>query len=72
VSVTDSVANRLHYAFSPAGVPIAECELEPGETSVLSDLAAAARVGGAHLLCVYSTADLSAAPASRPGSAIED
>jgi hypothetical protein len=63
--VTVSAADRLQYAHSPAGEPIAEYELEPGEEGLLPELATAARKHGANRLCVYSTADLSAAGFAR-------
>jgi hypothetical protein len=58
------VSSRLSYARSPAGEPIAEIELEPGEMGLLPSLAQEARAGGARL-CVYCTADLSGAGFSR-------
>jgi hypothetical protein len=63
--VTVSAADRLQYSHSPAGEPIAEYELEPGEEGLLPELATAARQHGASKLCVYSTADLSAAGFAR-------
>jgi hypothetical protein len=59
--VTATPAVLLQYARTPAGVPIAEYELAPGEEALLPRLAAVARDHGAHRLCVYITADLSTA-----------
>jgi hypothetical protein len=64
-SVTANAADRLQYAHSPAGEPIAEYELERGDEGLLPMLASAARQHGAARLCVYSTADLSAAGLAR-------
>ncbi|HUB42513.1 MAG TPA: hypothetical protein VMA72_26975 [Streptosporangiaceae bacterium] len=58
--MTARAADRLQYGQSPAGDPIAEYELEPGDQNLLPTLAGAARRHGARRLCVYSTADLSA------------
>jgi hypothetical protein len=63
--VTISAADRLQYAHSPAGEPIAEYELEPGDEGLLPMLAAEARQHGASRLCVYSTSDLSEAGFAR-------
>jgi hypothetical protein len=63
--LTASASDGLQYAQSPAGEPIAEYELEPGDEGVLPVLAAAARQHGASWLCVYSTADLSRAGFAR-------
>jgi hypothetical protein len=61
-------ASRLIFARSPAGDPIAECELDASETELTGALAALARSGGARLLWVHCTADLSGAGfSSRPG-----
>ena len=54
-------AGRLIYARTPGGEPVAECELEPGEVGLLAGLVSAAAAGGAALLWVHSTADLSGA-----------
>ncbi len=59
--MTSSAADRLSYACNPAGVPIAEIELAPHDTSQLRELAIVAALHGARLLCVYSAADLSGA-----------
>ncbi len=59
--MTVSASSRLQYARSPAGEPIAECELDPGDTGLLAELASAPRRHGARRLCAYSTADLSGA-----------
>lgn len=61
-------AGRLIFARSPAGDPIAECELNAAETSLIGAIAEEARSGGARLLWVHCTADLSSAGFSRrPG-----
>ncbi|HEV2376594.1 MAG TPA: hypothetical protein VGS19_31015 [Streptosporangiaceae bacterium] len=61
-------AGRLVFAWSPAGDPIAECQLDATETSMAGVLAEAASRGGARLLWVHCTADLSGAGFSRrPG-----
>jgi hypothetical protein len=59
--VTARGSNRLQYARNPAGEPIAEYELQPADAGLLTALADEARNNGARRLCVYSTADLSAA-----------
>ena len=59
--MTASAADRLQFAHSPAGEPIAEYELEPGDVGLLPMLATAAREHGASRLCVYAAADLSTA-----------
>ena len=48
----------LSYARCPAGEPIAECELEPGDIGLLAALSQEAKRHGASYLCVYCTADL--------------
>jgi len=55
------MTDRVCYARSPDGVPIAEIELAPHETDQLTELAVAALAHGARMLCVYSTAELSGA-----------
>jgi hypothetical protein len=61
-------AGRLIFARSPAGDPIAECELDAAETYLADALTEEAKSGGARLLWVHCTADLSGAGFNRrPG-----
>jgi hypothetical protein len=54
-------ADRLVYARSPAGEPLAECELAAGETGLLPALVHEAAAAGAALLWVHCPADLTGA-----------
>ena len=54
-------ASRLVFSRTPAGDPVAECELAAGDTGLLSELARKAAGGGAVLLWIYCPADLSQA-----------
>ena len=55
------VAGRLVFSRTPAGNPVAECELAAGDTGLLSELARQAACHGAVLLWVHCAADLSKA-----------
>jgi hypothetical protein len=63
--MSEDAVGRLAYARSPAGMPIAEIELAPGETGRLTELACEAARHGARRLCIYSTADLGGASFER-------
>ena len=55
------VPGRLVFSRTPAGDPVAECELAAGDTGLLSELARQAACHGAVLLWVHCAADLSKA-----------
>jgi hypothetical protein len=58
---TGGAAGRLVFSRTPAGDPVAECELAAGDTGLLSELARQAACHGAVLLWVHCAADLSKA-----------
>lgn len=61
-------SGRLVFARTPAGAPVAECELDAGDLGLLPGLAREATARGCALLWVHSSADLTPAGfTARPG-----
>ncbi|HYK32903.1 MAG TPA: hypothetical protein VEV63_13125 [Streptosporangiaceae bacterium] len=65
ISGDNGESGRLVFARTPAGEPVAECEVAPGDIGALTALADEAAAGGAALLWVHCSADLSEAGFAR-------
>ena len=67
--VSGAESGRLVFARTPAGAPVAECELDAGDLGLVPGLAREATARGCALLWVHSSADLGPAGfTARPGS----
>ncbi len=66
--VSGAESGRLVFARTPAGAPVAECELDAGDLGLVPGLAREATARGCALLWVHSSADLGPAGfTARPG-----